>query len=129
MEKKINRYRANSILVMVTSKEKQRIRENMNEAGFKKISNYMRNMALHGEVVKNDFVILREALAETGQYVYELNKIGNNLNQIAHKLNQTDLVEKEDVQFLVSEFTKLKNNYIKSQKVLMQGIRKITRSE
>ncbi|HFE9852540.1 plasmid mobilization protein [Enterococcus faecalis] len=127
--KKKKLFRNKIIKVYMTNDEKKKIRRKMEEAEFKIMSNYMRNMALHGEVVKNDFVILREALAETGQYVYELNKIGNNLNQIAHKLNQTDLVEKEDVQFLVSEFTKLKNNYIKSQKVLMQGIRKITRSE
>ncbi|MGL9969186.1 plasmid mobilization protein [Enterococcus sp. DIV1420a] len=122
-------FRNKIIKVYITNDEKKKIRRKMEEAEFKKMSNYMRLMALNGEVVKNDFVTLKEALAETGQYVYELNKIGNNLNQIAHKLNQTDIVEKEDVQFLVSEFTKLKNNYIKSQKVLMQGIRKNIRRD
>ncbi|MGL9971872.1 plasmid mobilization protein [Enterococcus sp. DIV1420a] len=127
--KKKKLFRSKIIKIYMTNDEKKKILEKMKEAEFQKMSNYMRNMALHGEVVKNDFVTLREALAETGQYVYELNKIGNNLNQIAHKLNQTDLVEKEDVQFLVSEFTKLKNNYIKSQEVLMKSIQKIIRRD
>lgn len=65
------------------------------------LTNYVRMMALNGRVVKIDFRTLKESLAETGQYVYELNKIGNNLNQIAHKLNQTDTVGKEDVSYLV----------------------------
>lgn len=114
---------------MVTSEEKQQIKRNMHTAGLKTMTNYVRKMALSGRVIKIDFTTLKESLLETGQYVYELNKIGNNLNQIAHKLNQTDIVEKEDVEFLVSEFAKLQNNYNKSQEILLREIQKITRSE
>ncbi|WP_438846311.1 plasmid mobilization relaxosome protein MobC, partial [Enterococcus sp. AZ013] len=85
--------------------------------------------ALNGLVVKIDFTTLRESLAETGQYVSELNMIGNNINQIAHKLNQTDIVETEDIQYLVSEFAKMQNNYVRSQDILLQEIQKLTRSE
>lgn len=129
MVKKVNRYRDKPILVMVTSQEKKQIIANMRKSGLRTMTNYIRMMALNGRVIQIDFTTLKESLAETGQYVYELNKIGNNLNQIAHKLNQTDIVETEDVQFLVSEFAKMQKNYERSQRILLQEIQKITRSE
>ncbi|HAP4176881.1 TPA: MobC family plasmid mobilization relaxosome protein, partial [Enterococcus faecalis] len=108
---------------------KKQIRSNMQRSGLSTLTNYVRIMSLNGRVVKIDFSTLKESLAETGQYVYELNKIGNNLNQIAHKLNQTDIVEKEDVSYLVSEFAKLQMNYVKAQEILLQEIQKLTGTE
>ncbi|WP_321382973.1 plasmid mobilization protein [uncultured Enterococcus sp.] len=129
MGKKVNRYRDMPLLVMVTAEEKKQIRKNMEAAGLRTMTNYVRKMALTGRVIKIDFTTLKQSLAETGQYVYELNKIGNNLNQIAHKLNQTDIVEQEDVKALVSEFSKIQENYQSSQKILLQEIEKIIGSE
>lgn len=129
MNKKVNRYRSEPILVMATHEEKKKIIENMHKAGLQTLSNYVRLMALNGRVIKIDFTTLKESLSETGKYVYELNKIGNNLNQIAHKLNQTDIVEREDVEFLVSEFASIQKNYVKTQDILLQEIQKITRME
>lgn len=122
-------YRSEFIQVYLTKEEKKRIKENMETSGMKTMTNYVRIMALNGLVVKIDFTTLRESLAETGQYVSELNMIGNNINQIAHKLNQTGIVETEDIQYLVSEFVKMQNNYLKAQKVLLQEISKLTRQQ
>lgn len=124
-----NLYRDQLIKVYVTDDEKEQIRKNMQISGLSTLTNYVRLMALNGRVIKIDFSTLKESLSETGQYVYELNKIGNNLNQIAHKLNQTDIVEQEDVEYLVSEFVKIQSNYVKAQEVLLQEIQKLTRSE
>lgn len=129
MSKKVNRYRDKPILVMVTTDEKEKIISNMHRAGLQTLSNYMRYMSLNGRVIKIDFSTLKESLAETTSYVYELNKIGNNLNQIAHKLNQTDIVEKQDVEFLVSEFSKMQENYNRTQEILLREIRKLTKKE
>lgn len=126
---KKNLFRNELIKVYVTEEEKKQIRSNMQRSGLGTLTNYVRMMSLNGRVVKIDFSTLKESLAETGQYVYELNKIGNNLNQIAHKLNQTDIVEKEDVSYLVSEFAKLQMNYVKAQEILLQEIQKLTRTE
>lgn len=101
----------------------------MRTTNLRTMTNYMRLMALNGRVIKIDFSTLKESLSETGQYVYELNKIGNNINQIAYKLNQTDIVEKEDVEYLVSEFLKIQSNYIKAQEILLREIQKVTRIE
>lgn len=127
--KKKNLFRSEMIRVYVTEDEKKQIVKNMETAGLQTLTNYTRMMALNGRVIKIDFSTLKEALSETGQYVSELNRIGNNLNQIAHKLNLTDIVETEDVQFLVSEFAKIQKNYERSQRILLQEIQKITRSE
>ena len=126
---KKNLFRNELIKVYVTEEEKKQIRSNMQRSGLSTLTNYVRMMSLNGRVVKIDFSTLKESLAETGQYVYELNKIGNNLNQIAHKLNQTDIVEKEDVSYLASEFAKLQMNYVKAQEILLQEIQKLTRTE
>ncbi|MBO1137183.1 plasmid mobilization relaxosome protein MobC [Enterococcus faecalis] len=126
--KKKNLYREQCIRVYVTEEEKKQIRANMHEAGLNTLTNYVRKMALTGRVITIDFITLKESLAETSQYIYELNKIGNNINQIAHKLNQTDWVEKEDIQFLMSEFKKIQSNYVQAQKILIEEIQKITRS-
>lgn len=122
-------FRSEFVQVYLTKEEKKRIKENMETSGLKTMTNYVRIMALNGLVVKIDFTTLRESLAETGQYVSELNMIGNNINQIAHKLNQTDIVETEDIQYLVSEFAKMQNNYVRSQDILLQEIQKLTRRE
>lgn len=114
---------------MTTREEKKKIIENMHKAGLQTLSNYVRLMALNGRVIKIDFTTLKDSLSETGKYVYELNKIGNNLNQIAHKLNQTDIIEREDVEFLISEFAAIQKNYIESQDILLREIQKITRME
>lgn len=122
-------FRNEIIKVYVTEEEKRRIKKNMNLARIGTMTNYIRLMALNGWVINIDFTDLKEALGETGQYVSELNMIGNNINQIAHKLNQTDLVEKEDIQYLVSQFAKMQNNYVRSQDILLQEIQKLTRRE
>jgi len=127
--KRKNLFRSEMLKVYVTEDEKKQITKNMEIAGLKTLTNYVRMMALNGRVIKIDFATLKESLAETGQYVSELNRIGNNLNQIAHKLNQTDIVEREDVEFLVSEFAKMKSNYNQSQEILLREIQKVTRSE
>lgn len=122
-------FRDEFIQVYLTKEEKKRIKENMKLSGQGTMTNYIRLMALNGFIVNIDFADMKEALVETGQYVSELNMIGNNINQIAHKLNQTDIVETEDIQYLVSEFAKMQNNYLKAQKVLLQEISKLTRQQ
>lgn len=127
--KKEHRYRDQPITVRVTKEERKKILANMNSSGVLTLTNYVRLMALNGRIIKIDFEPLRKSLSETGEYVYQLNKIGNNINQISHKLNQTDIVEKEDIDYLVSEFEKMKTNYLKAQQILLKEINKLTRTE
>lgn len=84
-------------------------------------------MVLNGRVIKIDFSKLKKSLAETTSYVYELNKIGNNLNQIVHKLNQTDIVEKQDVEFLLFIVFQNTRKLNRTQEILLREIRKLTK--
>lgn len=124
-----NLFRNKIIKVYVTPEEKKKIKENMKNSGQGNLTNYVRKMALNGRVINIDFNSLKNSLTETSQYIFELNKIGNNLNQIAHKLNQTDIVEKEDIEFLLSEFDKMQKNYVNSEKIIRREVLRIIGSE
>lgn len=52
----------------------------MKEAGMRNRSAYIRNMALNGFIIKQDFEAWRAVS-------YELRKIGTNINQLAHAAN------------------------------------------
>ena len=64
----------------ITELEKNQIEERMKVLGMKNKSAYYRQMALHGYIVHWDFQGLHQLL-------YEVNKIGQNLNQIAKHAN------------------------------------------
>jgi len=60
--------------------EEQLIADKMQEAGIKNKSAYLRKMSLDGYIIKQDFSAVKAV-------VYELNKIGTNLNQLAKIAN------------------------------------------
>lgn len=64
----------------ISPNEEKLILEKMREAGIKNKSAYLRKMALDGYIIKQDFTSVKEA-------VYELNKIGVNLNQMTKTAN------------------------------------------
>lgn len=83
------RIRDKAIKVMCTEPEKLKIEKlafenNMN------ISGYMRKMALEGCIINVDF-------SELKQLIYEINRIGNNVNQIAYLANQDHAVHAGDI--------------------------------
>nr|WP_315419561.1 plasmid mobilization relaxosome protein MobC [uncultured Pedobacter sp.] len=67
--------------VRVTKKEQEKIFSDMANLGIKKFSNYARIKLLND---KNAF----KTLTTHDKLLYHLNKIGNNLNQIARQMNQ-----------------------------------------
>jgi DNA-binding HxlR family transcriptional regulator len=67
-------------LFFISKDEERLILEKMEEAGIKNKSAYLRKMALDGYIIKQDFTSVKEA-------VYELNKIGVNLNQMTKTAN------------------------------------------
>jgi hypothetical protein len=60
--------------------EEQLVYEKMQEAGIRNKSAYLRKMALDGYIIKQDFTSVKAA-------VNELNRIGNNLNQMTKIAN------------------------------------------
>lgn len=127
MKKKLHRNKP--LFIYVTEEEKKKILNNMKRANAKTITNYVRELALNeGEIIIYNFSELKDSLSETGKYVYELNKIGNNVNQIAKKVNESDVVATEDVQYLLSQVEQMKNNYETTFNLLLKELNRIMRS-
>lgn len=81
----------------LTERENYLLQYKMNQAGIRNFSLYARHMLLSGMTIHTDFSDLRNLIGELG-------KIGNNINQLAHKANSTNSVAKDD-------FNQLKNEY------------------
>lgn len=107
--KENNRLRDISINFRVTNFEYDLIMHNFNESG----SSSFRDFATK---VLSDGYVLNIDTSNIHNYAYEINKIGTNINQIAHKINMMDEKEldicmlKQEVSeclFLMEEVTKL----------------------
>lgn len=55
------------------------------------VNTYLCKMALEGCIIKVDFTELRNL-------IYEVNRIGNNVNQIAHHVNTDHVVYQSDIE-------------------------------
>lgn len=127
MKKKLHRNKP--LFIYVTEEEKKKILNNMKRANAKTITNYVRELALNeGKIIIYNFSELKDSLSETGKYVYELNKIGNNVNQIAKKVNESDVVATEDVQYLLSQVEQMKSNYETTFNLLLKELNRVMRS-
>ena len=78
----MSRKRNVQIIFWVSEKEQHQIREKMAQVGTDNLSAYLRKMAIDGYVLKLDLPELREMISL-------LRRSGNNLNQIARRLNET----------------------------------------
>lgn len=72
----------------------------MNKVGIKNLSSYIRKMAIDGYIIKQDFKLLKE-------YLVELNRIGNNINQIAKIANSYGDVYHTDLQEIKNQLNEL----------------------
>ena len=84
------RLREKQINIRVTDYEYQQIRERMEKSGSSSLSEYIIDAATNGFLFNVDYSDIK-ALA------YEINRIGNNINQIAHKINAEGSIYKEEI--------------------------------
>lgn len=82
------------------TKEELNIIDQKSKAAVLDRSKYCRKMTLDGIIVKQDF-------SSVDTLVYEINKIGNNINQVAHRANQIESVPYEDIRFLKNQLNKI----------------------
>lgn len=87
-----NRKRNNQIKFWVTHNERSKILEKVKLSNMP-LGRYMRNVALKKKVIIYDFTGLFELSAQ-------VSRIGNNINQIAKKLNQGGSTNKNEMDFL-----------------------------
>lgn len=86
------RYRDKEVKFFVTENELDMIDQKAAVAELDR-SKYLRKMAIEGLIIKRDFT-------EVEQLVYEINRIGNNINQVAKRANELNHVSKEDIRYL-----------------------------
>jgi predicted ABC-type ATPase len=84
------RLREKQINIRVTDYEYQQIRERMEKSGSSSLSEYIIDAATNGFLINVDYSDIK-ALA------YEINRIGNNINQIAHKINAEGSIYKGEI--------------------------------
>jgi hypothetical protein len=95
-----NRRRDIPILVMVTERERNLIREKMAQYGTRNMSAYLRKMAIDGYVVRLD-------MKDVGQMVSLLRRSSNNLNQYARRAHETGSIYEADVEDVRKDFERL----------------------
>ena len=110
-ERDSNRTRKAQYLMRMTEREKAEIEEHMRETGYENMNDYLIDVARQGYVL----VPLGKYIDPIRDCSYELNKIGINVNQIAHRVNSTDVLNDHDfasLKMLINEaFTIIKESY------------------
>lgn len=109
-----NRLRSNLQKFYLSDKELTILEENMKAIGVKNKSEYFRDMVLKGEKIVINF-----DYANMDKLVFELNKIGNNLNQIAKVTN-----EKRNI--FNPEILELQNLMAQVNKIVADEFKKVT---
>lgn len=92
------RLRNISIHLRLSAPEYERIKERMEFCKIVSISDYIRHMSVDGCIMVVDHSDIRK-------YNYELNRIGNNINQIAHHVNGTGTVLESEIKELQEMMT------------------------
>lgn len=78
----MSRKRNIQIIFWVSEEERELIQAKMEQVGTENLSAYLRKIAIDGYILKLDLPELREMISL-------LRRSGNNLNQIARRLNET----------------------------------------
>ena len=84
----------------VTAEERGMIEEKMAQLGTENMAAYLRKMAIDGYIVKLDLPELRDIVSL-------LRRSGNNLNQIAKRVNKTSRIYAADIECLLENQEKL----------------------
>lgn len=84
----------------VTAEERGMIEEKMAQLGTENMAAYLRKMAIDGYIVRLDLPELRDMVSL-------LRRSGNNLNQIAKRVNETSRIYAADIECLLENQEKL----------------------
>jgi len=102
----------------VTAEEQEQIMKRINDIGFSSVRAYLLKMALNGMIVNLDLTDVRECSRL-------LRNIGNNINQIAKRANETGNVyaaDMEEVKFRLGEIWEQQNKIIKSLAKILEVV-------
>lgn len=85
-----NRFRSREIKFRVTDSEYMLIKERMKASDASSMNQYILKAAIDGYIINVDY-------SDFKKLIYEINKIGTNINQIAHKVNSQNQIYKTDI--------------------------------
>ena len=89
-----NRVRQKQRKLRLTEEENELLKRRINDSPYDNFQNYARHMLLAGSIHYVDY-------SELQQLKWEVNKIGNNINQIAKLANQFEEISQEDIDDLL----------------------------
>ena len=98
----VNRVRRVQLNFRVTQREKELIEERMQEIGTTNREAYLRKVAIDGMLVKLEVPELKEILSL-------MRYTSNNINQVAHRLNETGRIYEVDVAQVQAQHEQLWN--------------------
>ena len=105
-KRKPNRKRERKITAYLLDEEYELFEAKKDEAGLTK-SDYIRNMIVYGGVYERT-VFPKE---DSQKLIYEINRIGNNINQVALRANTNGVVDDADFQNLYQLYQELLGVY------------------
>jgi hypothetical protein len=88
---KPNRTRKNAHIIYLSDEEEAAVKLRMERVRIQSFSKYSRKMMIDG------YVLVIDDSKELKEFTLEINKIGVNINQIAHALNSGDSIPKETI--------------------------------
>ena len=88
---KPNRRRKNAHIIYLSDEEEAAVKLRMERVRIRSFSKYSRKMMIDG------YVLVIDDSKELKEFTLEINKIGVNINQIAHALNSGDSIPKETI--------------------------------
>ena len=95
-----NRYRKKRLCIFLTEDEERILNAKVKMSGIRSKSEYVRQLITDGFVYHIDF-------AEMQRYNFLLSNISNNVNQIAHRINETRSIYQTDIVEVKKEMKKL----------------------
>lgn len=91
MAKEKYRLRDKQLSIRVTDYEYALMMKRMKEVGAASMTEYIIDAATNGYLIHVDY-------SEMKNLAYEINKIGNNINQIAHKINSENMIFQSEIE-------------------------------
>lgn len=94
--------RTNRVVVDLSDKELKRLKERLKDYRSTNRSEFIRESILNNYIIINDDTNLREL-------VYEVNRIGNNINQLTRLANQNKKIEAEEIKGLKKQIEEVRS--------------------
>lgn len=110
-----NRTRNKPVFFRVNEQEYDLIKKKMEIIGVKDMGTYLRRMAIYGYMVEVDMEPLN-------RLTVELSRIGNNLNQLTKRANETGNIYVDDIEVLNKDIKEIKEDIRKFTNTLFDDV-------